>query len=231
MCGRYAADADTAELVSVFEIDEVDPSGAQAARPRFNIAPSTDVAAVLERVEAGSRVRKLVGLRWGLVPSWSKDGSRSAGMINARSETITSKPSFRSAIKKRRCIIPALGYYEWQPAARGTKQPWFVSPADGSIFAMAGIYELWHGPQGWLATMAIITTAAPKKMAWLHHRIPMQVLDIDAWLDPENDDAQAAMTQVAAPHELRTIRVDPAVGNVANQGPELVQEIELGSGK
>lgn len=175
MCGRYAASASQDRLVEVFEIDEVpavaDPS---ALRPRFNIAPTQPVAAVVQRLSTGADaeaagVRKLVTPRWGLVPSWSKDPGAGARLVNARAETVAEKPSFRKAFAARRCLVPADGYYEWQPLAepdgtpvrrngRPVKQPWFIHPVDGAgaerdadgqgvlpgLMPMAGIYEFWR---------------------------------------------------------------------------------------
>src|SRR5690606_8996613 len=127
MCGRYAATANPDELVEEYDISLVTDDGAEACVPRYNIAPTDTVPAVVERLDDGGAVRKLVGLRWGLVPSWSKDPSGAARLINARVETVAEKPSFRKAFAARRCVLPALGYYEWRPETEGgktVKQPY-----------------------------------------------------------------------------------------------------------
>jgi putative SOS response-associated peptidase YedK len=165
MCGRFAASAGVDEYVEVFGVDEVVDSPA----PSFNFAPTDPIPAIVERVdrESGATVRKLVTPRWGLVPSWSKDAAGAARMINARVETVASKPAFRSAFGARRCLIPADGYYEWvtRPATglggKAVKQPFFLRPADGGLLVMAGLYEFWRTPAGeWLTTATIITATA-----------------------------------------------------------------------
>lgn len=224
MCGRYAADADKARLVEELGIQDVTPDGEQATVPRYNIAPTTAVPAVLERLDdEDEAVRTLVSLRWGLVPSWAKDTSRAGSLINARAETVSEKPSFRTAFRRRRCILPALGYYEWQAApGGGPKQPWFLRPGDGSLLLMAGLYEFWKGPDGWLATTAVITTSATDETGWLHDRMPMQVTDVDAWLDHSMENPETAAHLMEAPLHLEPVRVSRAVGNVRNEGPHLI---------
>lgn len=236
MCGRFAASASTEEIVETFQVDLV----VDEPLPTFNAAPTDPVPAVVERVgkESGAVVRKLVTPRWGLVPSWSKDPRGGARMINARSETVATKPAFAKAFATRRCIIPADGYYEWQvlPDAAGgkpAKQPWFIRPASG-VFAMAGIYEFWKNPEltgdaAWLTTCSVITTTATDALGHIHDRMPMVVRPEDwaAWLDPgatASEDALGLM-HVAAPEELATYRVATLVNSVRNDGPELVQPL------
>lgn len=225
MCGRYAATANPAELVEEYDIELVTADGEEACAPRWNLAPTDVVPAVLERVDVDRPVRKLVGLRWGLVPSWSKDPSGAARMINARVETVASKPAFRRALASRRCILPALGYYEWRPETEGgkqIKQPYLLSPTDGSTVSMAGIYEFWRGPDGWLATASIITTTATDDLGWVHDRMPMAPTDLDAWLDPSLDDGEAARELLQPLPGLGLTKVSRAVNSVANDGPELI---------
>ena len=170
MCGRYAASADAELLEEIFVIDEV---AGLLPPARYNIAPTDPVVAVVERAQRSDPAvvqRRLVELRWGLVPSWSRDAKGAARMINARLETLAQKPAFRKALAARRCLLPADGYYEWyaQPVdpsvpagRRPPKQPFFIHPADGSLLAMAGLYEFWKNPTGeWLSTCTIITTSA-----------------------------------------------------------------------
>ena len=177
MCGRYVSSASTADLLSEFDVEEV--VGEQPA-PSWNVAPTDPVRAILQRPpkeqaqqesaeQASSRgtpVRQLRTLRWGLVPSWSKDPKGGARMINARIETVTEKPAFRKAAARRRCLLPAAGYYEWQKTENG-KVPYFLHDPDGRLLAMAGLYELWRDPaladddpNRWLWSCTVITQQA-----------------------------------------------------------------------
>lgn len=228
MCGRYAINFSTDVLVTEFEVSEVGEDAASACQPRFNVAPTDLVPAIVER----QRTRKLVGLRWGLVPSWSKDATRAARMINARVETIDAKPSFRRAFARRRSVIPALGYYEWRSDGSGpkpVKEPYFVRPADGSIMAMAGIYEFWRGHDGWLATASVITGPAEPHMTWLHDRVPLQVSrdNLDAWLDEDLTSSETARSLLTTPSvaELQIYPVSQAVNLVRNEGAELTEPL------
>ena len=236
MCGRYAASADAELLEEIFVIDEV--VGPLPSK-RWNIAPTDPVAAVLERApkEPGEKVRrKLVELRWGLVPSWSKDAKGGARMINARFETLAQKPAFRKALSARRCLLPADGYYEWYapepdptlPASRQPpKQPFFIHPADGSLLAMAGLYEFWKSPEGqWLSTCTIITTSAADAVGHIHDRMPMTVRPDrwDAWLDPNR--TQDVLPLLEAPGEqLEAYAVSRLVSSVGNEGPDLIDRL------
>ncbi|MEO7586673.1 MAG: SOS response-associated peptidase [Arachnia sp.] len=229
MCGRYAASADPDELVEEFRIDEVTDDGRAACIPRYNIAPTDTVPAVVERDGDGGALRKLVGLRWGLVPSWSKDASGGARMINARVETVTEKPAYRKAMSSRRCLLPALGYYEWRPERVGdkpVKQPYFLRPDDGSLVQMAGIYEFWKGPDGWLATTSIITTRAVDELGWVHDRMPMTVTDRDRWLDPGLVAGEAARELLVPLPHLAPRKVSRAVNTVANDGVDLLLPVD-----
>ncbi len=225
MCGRYAASADPEELVEEYRIDEVTDDGRMACIPRYNIAPTDTVPAVLERNAGEQVLRKLVALRWGLVPSWSKDPGGAARMINARVETVTEKPAYRKAMSARRCLLPALGYYEWRPETidgRAVKQPYFLRPADGSMVHMAGIYEFWKGPDDWLASVSIITTSATDELGWVHDRMPMTVMDTDAWLDPALTVGDTARELLLPLPHLQPTQVSRAVNSVANDGADLV---------
>lgn len=234
MCGRYAASADAELLEELFEIDEV--AGPLPAA-RYNIAPTDPVAAVVERVDKDDPqrvVRKLVELRWGLVPSWSKDAKGGARMINARVETVATKPAFRKALRTRRCLLPADGYYEWYPLAdaetgrKQSKQPFFIHPADGSPLVMAGLYEFWRSPEGdWLSTCTIITTSATDAVGHIHDRMPMTVPRErwDAWLDPGLTDGAVELLQDPG-HDLEAYAVSRLVSTVGNDGPELIAPLE-----
>ena len=220
MCGRYASSRDARDLAGAFEVQEPPE---QALPPSWNVAPTDPVHAVLQR--DGSR--RLTVLRWGLVPSWAKDAKGAARLINARQETVTTKPAFRAAYARRRCLLPADGYYEWQ--VDGTrKQPWFLSSADGGPLAMAGLYEVWSPPQGErLWTCTVITTAAADDTGHIHDRTPLVVPRADwaRWLDPEVEDPGRDLLVPAVAGALDAWPVGPAVGNVRNDGPELVHPL------
>ncbi|MBK8445869.1 MAG: SOS response-associated peptidase [Micropruina sp.] len=236
MCGRYAASADAELLEEIFVIDEV---AGPLPPARYNIAPTDPVVAVVERAQRSDPAvvqRKLVELRWGLVPSWSKDAKGAARMINARFETVAEKPAFRKALASRRCLLPADGYYEWyaQPVdpsvpagRRPPKQPFFIHPADGSLLAMAGLYEFWKNPAGeWLSTCTIITTSATDALGHIHDRMPMTVPRErwDDWLDPSlTDGALELLTDPVA--DLEAYPVSRLVSTVGNDGPELIEPL------
>src|SRR5579859_7107600 len=199
--------------------------------------PAGEQADVGQRSNGSGPMRELRTVRWGLVPSWAKDVSIGSRMINARAETVSEKPSFRSAFAKRRCLLPADGYYEWQPPPAGTKgpkQPYFICRRDHGPLAFAGLYELWRDrsiegddPAAWLWTATVITTSAPDELGEIHDRMPM-VIDPASWadwLDPVNADAAdlAALLSPAAASGLISYPVSPAVNSVRNNGPELIE--------
>jgi putative SOS response-associated peptidase YedK len=178
MCGRFALIVDASVLADVFDVDPP-----RDFTPRFNIAPTQEVP-IVRADQTGSRECSLV--RWGLVPSWSKDEKIGARMINARSETAAEKPSFRSAIKTRRCLVPASGFYEWVQGPGG-KQPHFIHFADARVFAFAGLWERWSkGTGDPLDTFTILTTAPNDLMADLHDRMPVILprASYTEWLEP-----------------------------------------------
>ncbi len=221
MCGRYASSRDACDLASAFEVEE---PVEQVLPPSWNVAPTDPVYAVLQREQA----RQLRVLRWGLVPSWAKDAKGAARLINARQETVTSKPALRAAYARRRCLLPADGYYEWQ--VDGTrKQPWFLSRADGAPLAMAGLYEVWSPPEGErLWTCTVITTSAADELGHIHDRTPLLVRpsDWDRWLDPAVEDPGQHLLVPAVDGALEAWPVGAAVGNVRNDGPELAAPLE-----
>ncbi len=217
MCGRYASSRPADDLAAHFEVDapveEVLP-------PSYNVAPTDPVYAVLERKGA----RQLRVLRWGLVPSWAKDPKVGARFINARRETVGDKPAFRAAYARRRCLVPADGYYEWQ-RHEGGKQPWFLSSAQDEPLAMAGLYEVWRSPEdAYLWTCTVLTTEAADDLGHVHDRTPLLVPPSawQRWLDPERADPGADLLVPATPGVLQAWPVSSAVGNVRNDGPELV---------
>ncbi len=246
VCGRYAASRNPDELVEVFEVERVDPSAeaGNAPGPDWNVAPTKPVLAVLTRAagEGGGPVRQLRTLRWGLVPSWAKDPKVSSRMINARLETAPVKPAFRRAFAKRRCLLPADGYYEWYaptpgPDAAPGKQPFFIHAADGSCLALAGLYEFWRDPAAedsqdpasWLTTCTILTTAAPDDTGRIHDRAPLLVEPAgwERWLDPGVSEAArvADLLVPAAPGRLAAYPVSTRVNSVRNNGPSLLEPL------
>ncbi|MDO5678507.1 MAG: SOS response-associated peptidase [Propionibacteriaceae bacterium] len=231
MCGRYAATANPDELVEEFEISFIDDEIAEVASARYNIAPTDLVPAVVDREKDGSITRKLVPLKWGLVPSWAKNPDGGARLINARVESVTEKPSFRKAAAARRCLLPALGYYEWRSEEipgekKPVKQPYFLSPPSG-LLVMAGLYEFWKGPDGWLSTTTILTTEATDEFGWVHDRMPMVVPrdSWDDWLDPLFTDAEAAVAMLTPPLDVAHRRVSREVNKVGTEGAQLIDAV------
>jgi putative SOS response-associated peptidase YedK len=208
MCGRF----------TLFEPDKIlskefGVSGFTTLAPRYNIAPSQPVAAV-RAAPAGSG-RELAFLRWGLIPSWSKDPAIGNRLINARAETAHEKPSFRNAFRRHRCLIPASGFYEWLRWERG-KQPYFVRMHDAHLFAFAGLWEQWESPEeGVIETCAILTTAANAVLAPIHDRMPviLPTTVYDQWLDPAllNTDLLAPLLVPFSPEEMLAFPVSPRV--------------------
>jgi putative SOS response-associated peptidase YedK len=253
VCGRYAAAKDTTTIVEEFSVEQVvDP----APQPSWNVAPTDTVAFVVERpVSAGAPAeapggsgaaevpvaagaqriqRQLRAARWGLVPSWAKDPAIGNRMINARWEQAAEKPAFRAAFARRRCLIPADGYFEWYATAQAgasgkpRKQPYFIHRADGRALALAGLYEFWRpDPEAdWLVTVSVLTTSSAGPLAALHDRMPV-VIDpagYGAWLDP---------TTAVGPDFDATLAVDllevypvaTTVNSVRNDGPELIEPL------
>ena len=219
MCGRYASARDARDLATAFGIEQPPE---EVIPPSWNVAPTDPVYAVLER----SSGRRLRVLRWGLVPSWAKDAKGAARLINARRETVTTKPAFRAAYARRRCLLPADGYYEWQVEG-SRKQPWFLSSRDGEPLAMAGLYEVWSQGEDRLWTCTVITTDAADELGHIHDRTPLLVPreEWDRWLDPEVEDPGEHLLMPAVGGALDAWPVGTAVGNVRNDGPELVEPL------
>jgi putative SOS response-associated peptidase YedK len=231
MCGRFVSSSPPDELAKYFAVEEV---AEQALEPSYNVAPTKDIYVVLET----GGVRRLDAFHWGLVPFWAKDPSVGNKMINARADSVTTKNSYKRAFAKRRCIIPADGFYEWQKIpGQKAKQPMYIERADGEPLAFAGLWELWRpkgAPEGddsqLLRSCTIITGDPNEKMAEIHDRMPV-MLPPSAWadwLDPTNDDLEAVgKLLVPAPSDLITIHpVGTAVNNVRNDGPELIEPAE-----
>lgn len=222
MCGRYVITSSPEALRRLFGYADQPNFPA-----RYNVAPTQPVPVVI--LENGERRFKL--MRWGLLPSWVKDPKKFALVFNARSETVLEKPAFRSAMKRRRCLVPADGYYEWQ-ASTSRKRPFFIHRADGEPVGFAGLSETWIGPNGEeMDTVAIITAEAPQDMTMLHHRVPVTIEpgDFDRWLDGNEVDAEMASTLLTSPPQAAFVwhEVSTAVNRVANDGPGLIEPITV----
>jgi putative SOS response-associated peptidase YedK len=220
MCGRFVITSPPAAVRQIFGYLE-QPN----FPPRHNIAPTQPVPVVI--VENGIRHFRL--MRWGLLPSWVKDPGKFTLLINARSETVREKPAFRNAIRRRRCLIPADGYYEWQ-AAGTRKRPHFIHRRDGQPMGLAGLAEIWTGPNGEeLDTVAIVTAPASADLAVLHHRVPVTIApdDFARWLDCRDDDAEGVMALLVAPQEgeFAWHEVSTRVNRVANDDAQLILPI------
>ena len=223
MCSRYFLDADGNIIAYTFRV----PLNERIKR-RFNIAP-TQEAPVVRAAEGGGR--EIALLRWGLVPYWAKDLKVGTKMINARSEGVEAKPAFREAVKRRRCIVPASGFFEWQaPVGQGEggrKQPWAITVPDMPLFAFAGLWERWMAPAGEpVETFTIVTTDANEAVARIHDRMPVILpMDaIDTWLTAPADEARRLLRPYAGPVNLRA--VGKHVSNVNNEGPECLDDAE-----
>jgi putative SOS response-associated peptidase YedK len=225
MCGRYKLSRRKQIIEEYF--DSV--SGEEDWTPRFNIAPTQPVPVI--RQNPKEPVRELSLMRWGLIPSWSKDSSASAQMINARTETAATKPAFRDALKSRRCLIPADGFYEWARAGK-TKQPFCFEVNRGELFAFAGIWDCWKHPNGnWIKTCSILTTTPNAVTAAVHDRMPA-ILDPDSydlWLDPGVTNV-VAVSELLKPFDarlMRCYRVSSRINHVANDDEECSAPVEL----
>lgn len=221
MCGRYVVAYDPQTLVSGFSVTRVVPFPR-----RWNVAPQSPVPVVRETPE-GERVVEL--MRWGLVPHWARDPAIGHKLNNARAEGLFDKPSFRQAARRRRCLLPASGFYEWQATPAG-KQPWYVTPTEpGALFAMAGLFEAWRPSEDadWLLSCCIVTTAANALMAPIHDRMPVMLerAQWDAWLDRRRQDPAeiASLLAPSAPETMRAWPVSKAVNRAGNDGPALIE--------
>jgi putative SOS response-associated peptidase YedK len=220
MCGRFVITSAPEALRRLFGyVDQPN------FPPRYNVAPTQPVPVVI--VENSARQFRV--MRWGLLPAWVKDPRSFALLINARAETVLDKPAFKNAIRRRRCLIPADGYYEWSQADT-RKRPYFIHPRNGQAFGFAALAETWIGPNGEeLDTVAIVTTAASADLAMLHSRVPVTIApgDFDRWLDCANDDVEAALPLLTAPGEGEFVwhQVSTRVNRVANDDAQLILPI------
>jgi len=224
MCGRFVGFRNLEALLKAFPIDET----ACKATASYNIAPSQEVMAIVRR-DGANRLEKY---HWGLVPFWAKDTTIGNRMINARSETVDQKPSFRNAFAKRRCLIPADGFFEWT-GAKGRKQPYYLTLPDQRPFAFAGLWEAWRDPQSESAvykSCAIITTAASKSVQPVHHRMPAIITPekYDRWLDPDCKEPGELKDILAhwIETEMVATPVNPQVNSARYNDPSNIKPLE-----
>ena len=231
MCGRFVSSS-TPERIAAYFGAAVDTA---ALPPNYNVAPTSDVYAVVASVDRRPALR---AFHWGLVPSWAKEMKVGAKMINARAETVAEKPAFKPLLRKHRLLVPMDGFYEWKVVAgQKTKQPMFIQRADGQPLSVAGLWATWRdrdaGPDApWLHSLTIITTAANEMMASVHDRMPVILPEErwPEWLDPDHQDVDALkQLLVPAPEDLLLMHpVSTSVNNVRNNGIELLDPVPVG---
>lgn len=224
MCGRYRLSRRKQIIEEHFGV-----SGEDDWFPRYNIAPTQPVPII--RQHPREPVRKLSLVRWGLIPSWAKDRSSVAMMVNARSETAATRPAFRDALKSRRCLVPADAFYEWKRTGRA-KQAFCFEVRDGELFAFAGLWDRWKAPDGsWVKSCSILTTVPNAITATVHDRMPviLESSDYDLWLDPEmtNVDAACDLLKPYAAEQMRAYPVSQRVNKVANDDAECSAPAEV----
>ena len=244
MCGRFVVARSVGELQTIFEADDVigDVPGVS-----YNIAPTQPIAILVDRAfekaEDGSPLgelsREIHAARWGLVPRWAKAVDEHGPLINGRIETILEKPSFKDSVVRRRCVIPASGYYEWQVAADGTKQPFYINAGTDGMFALAGLYEWWADPSKaagdptrWLLSATTLTKASCPDLAHIHDRNPVLLSadTFDAWLDPHIEGDQDLLDAIAIDSDLvageaEFFAVGAEVGQVRNNSESLIKAL------
>lgn len=238
MCGRFVSTTTPEQIAERFRVDE---SRVSDHSPDYNVAPRRDIFAVRDRPTATeaddeARPRRFLDLlRWGLVPSWAKDPGIGDRMINARAESVADKPAYRRAFAKRRCIIPADGFYEWRAREGRAKEPMYIHRRDGELLAFAGLWEAWRDPDAssedeWLRSCAIVTTAANELLAPVHDRMPVVLPESvwEPWLDPANHDMDALRSLLApAPDEwFELYPVTTRVNRPQHNDPELLARVD-----
>lgn len=232
MCGRYASFRQAQDLADAFDVVEISDEALEV-HPSFNVAPTDQVRIVLQRPD---HPRQMYAARWGLVPAFATDPRIGARMINARTETVAEKNAFAKSLRTRRCIVPADGYYEWRKDAGGAKTPHFIHRADAAPLAFAGLYAFWRDPakneddpSRWVLSTTILTQPARSQLAGIHDREPVVLrrAAVATWLDPSvtaPDEALSAITPERP--RLQFHRVDPKVGNVRVDSPDLIEPAE-----
>lgn len=220
MCGRFTLATPVEELAEEFGLVRPLPD----LRPSYNVAPTQEVAVV----RASGEGRRLEMLRWGLIPAWADDPGIGSRMINARSETVAEKPSFKRAFKARRCLIPADGFYEWQKT-NGGKQPHYVRMKNGSPFAFAGLWERWSGDEEEVRSCTILTTGANELVSEIHQRMPVILPseDYELWLDPDVNEPDLLLP-LLAPYPVEDMEAYPVsrrVNSPSNDEPGCVERV------
>jgi putative SOS response-associated peptidase YedK len=240
VCGRYAATKDPATLAA--EFDALDTTEDHAPATDYNVAPTKDVVAVVQRhprdeegePDPSTTVRSLRVMRWGLIPAWAKDRSIGARMINARSETAATTSAFRTSVAKRRCLVPADGWFEWKREGK-VKQPFFMTRPDGHSLAMAGLWTVWRDPANKdgppVVSTAVLTTDAIGQLSDIHDRMPLLMTpDLwESWLDPDVDDVSELLSTPPSLELVESLELRPVstkVNSVRNNGPELLERDE-----
>ena len=225
MCGRYTLKSPPQSIAKQFQLFDVPD-----LRPRYNIAPSQDVLVVTAGKDSSMRDWRF--MRWGLIPSWAKDPKIGNRMINARSETAATKPAFRSAMKRRRCLIPADGLYEWRRVSPRKRQPYHIRMKTGSLFAFAGLWERWQGPTGHqLESCTILTTQANDLLRSIHYRMPVIVPEpqYDRWMDTNHYEVDS-IERFLRPLPSQLLAIEPVsthVNNPANDSQQCVQPVAV----
>jgi putative SOS response-associated peptidase YedK len=226
MCGRFALISPGETLIEQFEVSPTTAAVSAFPTPRYNIAPTQPVVAV--RLSPDTGERELTLFRWGLIPFWNKDVKIGSRLINARSETITEKPSFRAAFKRRRCLIPADGFYEWQRQGN-RKQPVYVHARDDTPFALAGLWETWHAADGSVVDSCTILTTEPNElMEPIHNRMPviLEPPDYGLWLSPGSSPNVALHLLRPYPAaKMAAYPVSTLVNNPRNDSPQCIEPL------
>lgn len=234
MCGRFVVAKSVGDIVTTFEIDEV---VGEVPGISYNIAPTQQISIIVDRSfekaadgsPLGELSRELHSARWGLIPRWAKSDTGSAPLINGRIESILEKPSFKDSVVRRRCVIPASGYYEWQVKEDGSKQPFYINAGEG-MFALAGLYEWWKRPDGsWLLSATTLTKDSAPELAHIHDRNPLLLTPetFEAWIDPHIEGEEDLLRAIADGSDEVAAQalfnpVSARVGKVSENDPSLI---------
>jgi putative SOS response-associated peptidase YedK len=244
VCGRFVVARAVGEIQTIFEADEII---GEVPGISYNVAPTQPIAIIVDRAfekapdgsPLGELSREIHSARWGLVPRWAKSPTEHAPLINGRIETILEKPSFKDSVVRRRCVIPASGYYEWHVSADGTKQPFYISAGSDGMFALAGLYEWWadptkdaKDPARWLLSATTLTKHTAPELAHIHDRNPVLLSPdtFEAWLDPHIEGDADLLSAVALDSDMvageaEFFKVGAEVGKVSNNSESLIRAI------
>lgn len=221
MCGRFAI---TLPVEAMAQLFTAAPANDLPTVPNYNVCPTTQIHAIM----AGENGRKLVAMRWGFIPKWYKKPNSGPLLINARAETISQKPAFAEACRQRRCLIPVSGFYEWTKTPEGTRLPWYITPRNAPIAALAGVWQDWEQDGERLMTAAIVTIGANDMMSKIHKRMPVSLAPDQwaSWLGEEGIGA-ARLMQPAPEDHFSAFRVSTDVNSNRAIGPQLIQPIDV----